>query len=81
MTNIPSRGTTTIYVSTLDKTAKQCFDVITHYHDAKTLDDGVYASWHLSETSIAIVDSVRATYYTNAFDGAPGCHVSGTESH
>lgn len=74
-------GKTTIYVHTDGEVAETCFDVITHEGDIDTLERGVFTSGHIGDTAIAIVDSVIADQFIGTFNHAPGCNVTGHESH
>lgn len=72
---------TTIYVNTEDETAETCFDVITHNGRPDVLETGVNMAGHYEHTAIAVVDSGRAGQFIDAINHAPGCQVTGYETH
>lgn len=74
-------GKTTIYVHTDGDMGETCFDVITHDGDMDTLERGVFMAGHIDDTAIAIVDNVVAGQFITTIDHAPGCSVTGYESH
>lgn len=81
MANIPQTDTTTIYVHTESENAQLAFNAFTHYGSPDTLDTGVYLAAVLGETGVAVVDTARAEQFICDFNHAPGCRVTGYETH
>lgn len=72
---------TTIYVTTESELATLAFNAFTHYGEENSLDSGVYLAAVIGETGVAVVDTARAEQFISDFNHAPGCSVTGYETH